>query len=178
MNALPDTIKKGHHIHQIVPRNSHPGIIELARTGIQVGSAGSATCRRVTSRGARLWHHVKNRLRIMIPQIAHWEFIHGDYKDLSNRHATWFIDPPYNNDAGRAYATNAIDYSHLADWCKSRRGQVIACENVGATWLPFRELDTKMSGVHADYQPAKEAIWTNEFETHTQQLDISSGHSI
>jgi hypothetical protein len=33
---------------------------------------------------------------------------------------------------------HGIDYSALADWCTSLPGQVIVCENDGATWLPFR----------------------------------------
>ena len=42
-------------------------------------------------------------------------------------------------------------------WCRTRQGQVIACENVGATWLPFEPL--------RDFQSARpggvsrEAVW-------------------
>ena len=28
----------------------------------------------------------------------------------------------------------------FGEWCRARQGQVIACENVGATWLPFEPL--------------------------------------
>jgi hypothetical protein len=38
---------------------------------------------------------------------------------------TWFIDPPYNNAAGKKYATSSVNYTHLAAWCRSRHGQTI-----------------------------------------------------
>jgi len=50
-----------------------------------------------------------------------------------------------------------IDYGTLALWCKSRPGQVIVCENEGATWLPFRELaDVKTTRAK---RRSKEVIW-------------------
>jgi len=41
--------------------------------------------------------------------------------------------------AGTHYrcSAKAIDFNHLGAWCVDRRGQVIVCENEGATWLPF-----------------------------------------
>jgi site-specific DNA-adenine methylase len=62
-----------------------------------------------------------------------------------NPQATWFIDPPYkinqtrreNNDR---YPYGDIDYAKLADFIRSRRGLVIACEGEGADYLPFKFL--------------------------------------
>ena len=80
-------------------------------------------------------------------KIKHWKIIQGDYSDLKNEEATWFIDPPYQF-GGQYYkhGNKNIDFSSLAVWCKERKGQVIVCENSKASWLPFSSL-TEMHGV-------------------------------
>lgn len=80
-------------------------------------------------------------------KIKHWKIIHGDYIDICNENATWFIDPPYQF-GGQYYrhGNKNIDFSSLSVWCKERKGQVIVCENSKATWLPFTPL-TEMHGV-------------------------------
>lgn len=83
---------------------------------------------------------VRQTIASQVEAIRHWKVHPGSYQDYpSNPKATWFIDPPYQ-EAGRHYrhGPEAVDYSHLADWCRSRRGQVIVCENHGAKWLPFK----------------------------------------
>lgn len=42
-------------------------------------------------------------------------------------------------------------------WCKDRRGQVIVCENAGATWLPFEPLAT----IKATRGTSQEVSWVN-----------------
>ena len=84
------------------------------------------------------------RVAKLLPEIKHWETQFGDYKNLPDIEATWFIDPPYQF-GGEHYAVNGIDYSELADWCKTRKGQVIVCENTKADWLPFTAL-TEITG--------------------------------
>lgn len=81
---------------------------------------------------------VRSRIAEQVTRIRHWKIIHGDYRDHSNVDATWFIDPPYSNAAGRRYPYCRVDFRELAEWSKTRTGQVIVCENDGATWLPFR----------------------------------------
>lgn len=81
--------------------------------------------------------------------ISHWQLTEGDYTAAPDIEATWFIDPPYNCPAGRFYQVGALDYAALATWCQSRQGQVIVCEQAGATWLPFQPLY------------GNEVIWTN-----------------
>lgn len=71
-----------------------------------------------------------------IYKIKHWKILQGDYTDLLNENATWFIDPPYYI-GGKYYVHNKIDYKNLSDWSKNRIGQVIVCENSKADWLPF-----------------------------------------
>lgn len=64
---------------------------------------------------------------------------HGDYQDLPNVEATWFVDPPYEGVNGYRHA--AIDYAELAIWCRTRKGQLIVCEGRG-DWLPFDDHHT------------------------------------
>jgi hypothetical protein len=44
----------------------------------------------------------------------------------------------------------------LAEWCKSREGQVIICENSKATWMDFQPL-RELSGQR---HKTLEVIWT------------------
>ncbi len=98
-----------------------------------------------------------SRIARLLPEIKHWQVQFGDYKDLPNIRATWFIDPPYQS-GGEHYIVNDINYSELANWCRERKGQVIVCESTNANWLPFREL-TKSTGQR---KKIKEIFWTND----------------
>jgi hypothetical protein len=74
-------------------------------------------------------------------KIKHWNIILGDYKDIENQHATWFIDPPYQF-GGQYYkfGNKNINYNELSLWCKERYGEIIVCENSKADWLDFKPL--------------------------------------
>jgi hypothetical protein len=96
------------------------------------------------------------RIARLLPEIKHWTIPCKDYRDLPDLRATWFIDPPYQY-GGAHYMVNNIDYIELADWCKSRKGQVIVCENTKAYWLPFQPL-CKTSGQRRE---TTEAVWYN-----------------
>lgn len=97
-----------------------------------------------------------NKIKNNLYKIKHWTILHGSYIDLKNEKATWFIDPPYQF-GGHAYVENKIDFNHLADWCKTREGQVIVCENTKADWLPF----VPMIDNRGTYKTTTEAIWSN-----------------
>jgi site-specific DNA-adenine methylase len=71
--------------------------------------------------------------------IRHWKIIHGSYEHIENREATWFVDPPYQHVARDAYRGHP-NFDALATWCRSRRGQTIVCEQMGANWLPFHSM--------------------------------------
>lgn len=92
-------------------------------------------------------------------KIRHWEIRLGSYDEIDNLHCTWFIDPPYQF-GGEHYKESGkkIDFNQLAEWCKDRNGQVIVCENMKATWLPFKPV-TKIQGV--SNTNTIEAIWSN-----------------
>lgn len=69
-------------------------------------------------------------------KIRHWQIRQGDYAEIENQEATWFIDSPYQT-GGKYYVHSKIDYPHLAQWSQERMGQVIVCENTKADWLSF-----------------------------------------
>jgi site-specific DNA-adenine methylase len=109
-----------------------------------------------------IWHE-KNRKRLSedVNKIRHWEIILGDYHDIPNQMATWFIDPPYQGNGGKYYkhGNKDIDYDELAVWVQNRNGQVIVCENSEATWLPFRPLKQ----LQGQRRKTSEVVWENDY---------------
>jgi hypothetical protein len=106
--------------------------------------------------------------------ITRWSIIEGDYDAAPDEEATWFVDPPYQGDLGDHYwGKNELDYPRLAEWCRSRRGQVIVCERHGADWMPFERLGTVRAtpGRHRR-GTAREAMWTSTGERSQLQLDM------
>ncbi len=103
-------------------------------------NGGSAQPKNVSGRhNFNSWNKDKIRIAKDLHKIKHWQIWRSNYLGLGNIKATWFIDPPYQ-DKGKWYRHHDIDYNQLAEWCKSRNGQVVVCENMGADWLPFRHL--------------------------------------
>ena len=104
-----------------------------------------------------------------VERIRHWTIIEGDYTQAPDTVATWFVDPPYQTAGSRSRAPgqhrrvryphggDSIDYAALGAWTAARRGQVIACENVGATWLPFTPFGRRSSVCPGRFH--NEAIW-------------------
>lgn len=82
---------------------------------------------------------IKERIVSQVGHIRHWTIRHSSYTSCLGFTATWFIDPPYEK-AGQYYRYHDIDYAHLAKWCRRLPGQVIVCENQGASWLSFNDL--------------------------------------
>ena len=118
----------------------------------------------------------RERLAVTVNKIKHWQVFNQSYESIDVNAigpATWFVDPPYQKQ-GKAYkyGSKLIDYNHLGKWCQSLPGQVIVCEQLGATWLPFRPL-YKITGANKDKLGGKlirstEVIWTkncNEMST-------------
>lgn len=104
----------------------------------------------------------RERVARQVGLIKHWKIIEGSYESAPDIDATWFVDPPYERKGvGYTCGSKDIDFSHLADWCRSRRGQTIVCENDGATWLPFRRAFEAQSCSNAVARRHVEAIWTN-----------------
>ena len=91
-------------------------------------------------------------------KIKHWKIQAGSYDEIENTEATWFIDPPYQF-GGEYYphGSQQINYKTLSEWCQSRNGQIIVCENTKAEWLNFQPMK-KFSGSR---HKTVEAIWSN-----------------
>lgn len=91
-------------------------------------------------------------------KIKHWQLKLCSYEDLQNEDATWFIDPPYQF-GGHEYkcSNKTINFNALSDWCKSRKGQVIVCENTKANWMDF----VPMKDMQGTMFKTTEAIWSN-----------------
>ena len=118
-----------------------------------------------------IWHE-KNRKRLSedVNKIRHWEILLGDYRDIPNQEATWFIDPPYQGNGGKYYkhGNKGIDYNELSLWVQDRKGQVIVCENSEANWLPFRPLKRLQGQRHK----TNEVIWENDYVENQISLNI------
>lgn len=106
---------------------------------------------------------IKQRIASQLSKVRHWTIHNSSFDRIGNIAASWFIDPPYASDAGRQYTYNEINYSALAEFCRSRRGQVIVCESVGADWLPFKPFHVA-KGLEGPKGKKKihEAIWTHQ----------------
>jgi hypothetical protein len=105
----------------------------------------------------------KERIASQVSKIKHWKIVEGDFSLAPNKKATWFIDPPYQL-AGKSYihGPSGLDYVALANWCRTRTGQVIVCENEGASWLPFSSFHSiKSNGMYNRAGVSKEVIWEN-----------------
>ena len=129
-------------------------------------NGGSAQPKNVSGRhNFNSWNRDKARISKNLYKIKHWTIVEGNYYDVANEDATWFIDPPYV-DKGKWYVNHDINYGELADWCKGRKGQVIVCENAGADWLDFDFL-TEIHFSHFKTKEdkkkrTKEVVWYRE----------------
>lgn len=110
---------------------------------------------------------VRHTIAGQVEAIRSWKVFEGGYQNCPQRgRATWFVDPPYQV-AGRhyRYGADAVDFPELGRWCKSREGQVIVCENLGADWLPFSELaETKTTRTG---KRSKEVVWTSAGDSYS-----------
>ncbi len=92
----------------------------------------------------RNWEISKRVMAGSVKKVKHWRLIVGDYSLAPDIEATWFIDPPYKSSPGEGYAHSSshLDYKQVANWVKSRRGQLICCEGSFGDYLPFQPLLT------------------------------------
>ena len=163
-DSIPRLPSVGDRVSELLGDQPEPGLLRLLQSYANVGTQGAKGVHdQITKFGIKGWSRIIHKLEYFLPRIKHWRFNQMSYYNQSNPTATWFIDPPYNNAAGRRYRQHDIDYGYLADWCKHRQGQVIVCENAGADWLPFTPLAPRR-GVKSSYQKstAMEVVWTNE----------------
>ena len=69
------------------------------------------------------------------------------------------LTPPYQFGGEHQYKHNnkKINFKQLGEWCMSRKGQIIVCENTKADWMPFKPM-IDMTGTK---YTTTEAIWSN-----------------
>jgi site-specific DNA-adenine methylase len=84
----------------------------------------------------------RKRLSVDVTKVKHWTIIEGDYKEIQNQDATWYVDPPYQGNGGQYYkhGNKNFDYKVLKNWIMERKGEVIVCENSEANWMGFKPL--------------------------------------
>lgn len=117
----------------------------------------SSAIEKIVSRRKSRIELLKRRLQFYIPRIKHWKVLNISYSQYKcNEPSTWFIDPPYMK-AGNAYPFHNIDYKLLANYCKSRQGQIIVCGGMDCNYLPFEDLDTK--NLQGSIRAIKEKVW-------------------
>lgn len=140
--------------------------------GFLIADGTSSPSKKLTNkwfslRPNKINHRIKNIINIL-PKIKHWKIINDDYKNIQNQNATWFIDPPYQI-GGHVYpeSNKKLNFFELSEWCKSRNGQVIVCENTNGQWMDFKPI-VRMKGAN---NITTEAIWTN-FPTQFDSIQI------
>lgn len=96
------------------------------------------------------WPQAQKRIAKNVHKIKHWRIYHCSYLEAGvfcDFPATWFIDPPYQGvNPKHTYPYNDINYSDLADFCNSRKGQVIVCGGTHCNYLSFEKLATVWNG--------------------------------
>ncbi len=123
---------------------------------------------RLTKPGSIWSGRIRERIASQIQYIRHWTVDRIHYAEIDPAgyaSATWFVDPPYDMQAGTHYPHSlSVDYGELATWCRRLTGQVIVCESSSATWLPFTPIGTSHAGAHAiragRISGITEAVWT------------------
>lgn len=137
---------------------------ERLLVGFMAGVAQGKPAKKVTPFAAVHFDESRKSLWVTISEqlykIRHWKIVCGDYIDIENQEATWFIDPPYQFGGEHQYkfGNKQIDFNALGEWCKSRKGHSIVCETTRANWLPFKAMK-QIQGVANSF--TTEAIWSN-----------------
>ena len=156
--ALPDLPNVGDHVDDHALPQEAKWLIGfwLNRGSAQPKKSRTAYSARTDKAQLNWGVRAKERIASQLPLIAEWSVTHGTYDAAPDVTATWYVDPPYG-DKGRYYRVGFDQYDDLGDWCRGRRGLVIACEGPGAAWLPFRPLGNFKSSLGH----AKEVVYVS-----------------
>jgi len=163
--ALPD-LDDGQTVHDLkLPQEARWLIGFWMDSGVSTPRPRPCKRMRAGTAPRKYWGPaVREHVARQVNYIRHWRAINLGYRDIpeTGAQATWYVDPPYQQ-AGKHYRHSAgeIDFCHLADWCRSRLGQVVVCENTGANWLPFEHFANFSANARGGYNHSRtaEAIW-------------------
>lgn len=160
--ALPELPEVGDSVDQYTLPQEAKWLIGfwLNRGSAQPKKSRTAYSARTDKRQLNWGRAAKERIARQLPQVKGWRIWQGQYFQAPPVRATWFVDPPYG-EKGRHYrfSTTCVDYDYLARWSRRQRGQVIVCENVGATWLPF----TPLGSFKSLHGRSDEAVYTQHW---------------
>lgn len=151
-------------------------------------SWGSAKRYTINERMATCWPIMLAAIASALPHITGRVSVSlGDYgKAEQDAPATYFVDPPYQTvrltdgqestggARGRGYAkgcnSDSLDFAALGEWTQSLAGHVIAVDQVGADWLPFRPLKGHRNTIGTMHL---EAIWAKGGESQGELFDLA-----
>lgn len=165
IRAIPD-LQPGETVADLaIPQEARWLVGFWLNRGVSRPRTGPSAWMRQQIRPGSFWGpRARESIASQVDYIRHWRVYNCSYESIGSHvrgDATWFIDPPYQRQ-GKHYHHGAegIDYLDLGSWCRTRRGQVIVCENAGADWLAFRPLaDVKTTRANAR---SLEVVWTND----------------
>lgn len=129
---------------------------------------------RVTARMREEFARSIPRMALVLDACRHFEVIEGDYREAPDIEATWFVDPPYQYQSGRwdrtaggryLHGSRDLDYGALGSWCLSRKGLLIACEQAGASWLPWQHTRVTANSRQKQYRE----VWYEQGSVPTAQ---------
>jgi len=120
--------------------------VEKQLIGFCINSGSSSPKKTVAKYNS--WNKTKIDVANNLYKVKHWYITSASYEMIGNVKSTWYIDPPYQY-GGEWYHSSVsnkhIDYNGLGEWCKTRNGQIIVCENSKSNWLDFKPL-VEMNG--------------------------------
>ena len=163
IRAIPDIPLEGGVDDLRIPQEARWLVGFWMNRGVSRPRKSPSSWMRSGVRPGSFWgSRVRETIASQVESIRHWRIVEGDYRECPfTGDATWFIDSPYMH-AGKhyKYGSSGIDYADLSEWCRSRQGQIVVCEDSGADWLPFAPLaDIKTT---RRSHRSSEVIWERE----------------
>lgn len=133
----------------------------LNRGSAQPKKTQTAYSRR-TDRQQLVWgERARLRLAASVHAVHHWQVRHGSYEDAPrDTEALYFVDPPYV-EKGRHYRFGKVDHDQVGAWAKDLPGDIVVCEQAGATWLPFEPV----ASIKSTRGRSEEVAWTQRGST-------------
>jgi len=161
IRGLPDLGPKGSVDDLSVPEEVKSLIGFWLNRGVSRPRKRPSKWMRDKIRPGSFWgSRVRETIASQLPYIKHWKIYPLSYERCRHtKEATWFVDPPYQVTGHHYYfGSSEINYESLADWCKTRKGEVIVCENEGATWLDFHQVASKSKTTRRN-RTSSEVFW-------------------